>query len=101
MGLFNTVHVEMHCPRCQQTSVMPVEVKFGWLNQLDYHLQDEVQWSHKDVATAENRPPAGTGEFEGYCECPKCQKDFWVRIQVTHDRIQKVNLDLTRPGFVM
>jgi hypothetical protein len=100
MGLFNTIHATLECPRCSQLAESEIEVKFGWTNQFDYALGDQVCWSSSDEFPATGRPMNGTGEFTGYSECRLCHKDFWVKVSVVNDRIQEVSVDHARKGYI-
>lgn len=100
MGLFNTIHATLECPRCSQSAEVEIEAKFGWTNQIDYALDDEVRWVSAPEFSPDDRPVDGSGEFTGYCECSLCHKDFWVKVSVVHDRIQKVEVDRSQAGYI-
>jgi len=100
MGLFNTIHATLQCPRCSREADLEIEVKFGWANQIDYTLGDQVRWVSSDEFSPTDRPMNGTGEFAGYCECSSCHKDFWVRVYVDNNRIQLVSVDHAQKGDI-
>jgi hypothetical protein len=100
MGLFNTIHTTIECPRCSQSAEVEVEVKFGWTNQIDYAVHDEVRWSSSLEFPPIDRPADGSGQFLGYCECSLCHKDFWVQVQVERDRIERIEVDLSKQGYI-
>lgn len=100
MGLFNTIHATLQCPRCLRIVDAEIETKFGWTNQLDYVLGDEVRWSSTPEFPPIGRPAEGTGEFPGYCECPSCRRDFWLKVHVVRDHIQNADVDPTQSGYI-
>lgn len=100
MGLFNTLRVDMSCPHCQTSHRQEVEVKFGWKNQLDYVRGDKVWWAPEQPIEHGGRPHGGQGSYEGYCECQRCGKDFFVEVHVVEDRITGATVDSRRLGHL-
>jgi hypothetical protein len=100
VSLHNVLLVELTCPRCGHHAVHEVEFKFGLLDQLTYRLGDEVRWAGGQRGKPLRRPPAGDLDGEGYVECPRCGKDFWVDIDVRGDQIVAAAPDPDRAGYI-
>ena len=100
MGTYNLLHTTASCPRCGTTGPVVVEFAFGLLDLRDYGLGDRIEWGTKGLRSPSRRPPGGDHDGEGYAECPRCGKDYWVRITVRNDAITAVQIDPGRPGHI-
>jgi hypothetical protein len=100
VSLHNILLAEFACPRCDYDGVHEVEFKFGWLDQITYRLGDEVRWAGGHGGKTLRRPPAGDLDGEGYAECPRCAKDFWVDIDIRGDRVVAAVPDSDRAGYI-
>lgn len=95
MGLYNLVTGHIVCPRCQQSSEMEVETRLGDVSQIQsLHLGDRYPWCKN------HRPEQGNACGEGYCECPQCGKDFFVRVWVEADVLVRLEVDATQSGYI-
>lgn len=95
MGLYNLVTGRMTCPRCQRVCEVEVETRLGDVSQVaSLQLGDRYPWPPN------HRPLDGTACGEGYCECPLCGKDFFVRVQVEADVLSRLEVDPDQPGFI-
>ncbi|MEZ6049561.1 MAG: hypothetical protein R3C11_29075 [Planctomycetaceae bacterium] len=90
----------MTCPRCGSTESMEVDLYFGFRNQIEYNLGDEIVWVERKIVKNGGRPPEGDLKGEAYTECPSCKKDFFVEAIVRGDKLIEVQVDHTRPGYV-
>ena len=62
-------------------------MKAGYLNPDEYKTGDKIRWGSKNT-----RPLNGNSVAEGYAECSKCNKDFWVDIVIKEDIILAIKL---------
>lgn len=66
-----------------------------------YSLGDKIRWSEGLAKKPhQKRPENGNFSGDGYVECINCTKDFWIEIAIENDTINKVNIDLTKNGYV-
>lgn len=101
MGTFNTLVVDLQCPRCGVTAEMEAELKFGNTAQMQrLHLGDAYPWSLRGAVQNGGRPVDGSCDGDGYVECPRCCKDFFVSVLIRHDIIESVDIDHHRPGYI-
>jgi hypothetical protein len=100
MGLFNIVRCEMTCPRCGGVIDAEIETRLGWMHQLlTLRIGDRYPWNHPEMPSS--RPDGGNAIGDGYCVCPACRRDFFVRVVVENDVIQSVEPDLQRAGMIL
>lgn len=78
---------------------MDIEIFFGYKGLLSYHIGDKVQWNIGKSLKNGGRPKDGNIDDDGYTECPKCYKDFFVTVHVTSDIITAVAPNLKKQGF--
>ena len=100
MSLYDTLVAEVSCPRCGSSVAAECEVKLGACSQRRLRVGDEVTWRPRRIVKNGGGPPDGNLDGEGYCECPRCRRDFWVVVQVREDRIASVAPDPTRAGYI-
>lgn len=101
MGAFNILKADLTCRHCKFHGEMEIEFKFGFLNLIEYRLGDELVWIGNRKSYPKKRPQDGHYIGEGYVECPNCHKDFWVIINVVSDKIESVEVDYTREGYIV
>lgn len=102
MGMYNILKVTLDCPRCGEKAEMEAEFRFGFLNLDTYRIGDTLKWDDrgKGLRFPKQRPPNGDYVGEGYVVCPACNKDFWIKITVRHDRIVSAEIDPDKPGYI-
>ncbi len=101
MSNANRVYARLKCPRCHSDSEVEIEVELGHGGLLkEYRVGDEVEWDPWHDEERGGRPKDGTTLKEGYVECEVCHKDFFVKVFVKNDRIEKVEVDETRAGYI-
>ena len=100
MATFNTLIAAVICPRCgADLDAAEIACYFGetsYMAQLT--VGDEYPWRGNRALHNGGRPAGGDIDGEGYCECPACAKDFFVRVQVRGDRVVGLSPDPDRPG---
>ena len=101
MALYNRLTARMRCPRCGTESQIEAQTYFGFRNLFDYAIGDEVKWVRGNVMPKNGgRPDGGHAEGEGYVECPACEKDFWVKIRIRADMIERIKPDPSRETYI-
>lgn len=89
MGLFNIVRGDMTCPRCGEQIEVEVETRLGWMHELlTLNVGDRYPWNHPEMPSL--RPDGGNAAGDGYCECPACRRDFFVRVVVEAGVIRRL-----------
>ncbi len=95
MGTYNTVTLEMTCPRCGTPSEMRVDTYFGdTSHMLEMKLGDEYPFRPR-------RQPQNGGPLSpdqpwgyGYTQCSSCGKDFHCKCRVAEGRLVEVESDM-------
>jgi hypothetical protein len=100
MGAFNTVYAEVQCPRCGASAEMAIDLYFGLRYQLTYHLGDTYCWSERKIPKDSRRPEGGNLDGEGYTECPICNKDFFLVVEVRSDTLERVRPDPDKKPYL-
>lgn len=72
----------------------------GLLEFREYQIGGHLDWGRKGERVPSQRPPGGSMRGEGYVECPRCGKDYWVEIVVEGDVIVGWVIDSARPGYL-
>lgn len=91
----NHLYAPLRCPHCRHTGETEIEVDLdGQGFARDYHPGDRVDWPR------DRRPPDGTTTRDGYVECARCHRDYFVRVEVAAHLITAVEVDPTRPGYI-
>lgn len=93
MGMYNLLLIDAFaCPYCHQSADPRVEIRCGALTLAEYQLGDTIQWATSKQkrkgyppSIQQTRPPAGNHMEYGYTDCPHCQQDIWVRIEIRQD----------------
>jgi hypothetical protein len=101
MGTYNTLRASMDCPRCHGSALMEIELSFGDTRNLhQYEIGDRYEWLPLKAPQNGGRPENGNLDGEGYVECPLCERDFFVKVQVRADTIQLVEVDSSKAPYV-
>lgn len=100
MGIYNLLTCETQCPHCASVGDVEVQTYFGLLNLLDYEIGDEVAWTRKVSTKKGGRSKDGDLDGEGYAECPSCGRDYFLVVEVRHDRITAARVDPAKPGYM-
>jgi hypothetical protein len=100
--MYNILKVTMRCPRCGKTAAMAAEFRFGLLNLDTYQLGDTLRWNDRGrgLRFPKQRPINGDYSGEAYIVCPVCDQDFWLTVTVNSDRIERADIDLSKPGYI-
>jgi len=99
MGMYNLLDLVLECPRCGLIGAAEAEFRFGFRNLDRYVLGDRLRWTD-DPETTRGRPTDGNFTGEGYVECSVCRRDFWIDIEVRHDRLVAATIDRNKPGYI-
>jgi hypothetical protein len=99
MSTYDLLRVDMICPRCGESRRMEIELFVGIGNLIDYQISDRIQWASNSAPQNGGRPPNGDCEAEGYAECDRCEKDFFVKAIVRNDVLIDVIVDTNKPGY--
>lgn len=101
MGTYNVLKAVLKCPRCGRTSLMDVDLYFGYRNQIALKVGDCYPWAWGGRSVKKGgRPPLGDIDGEGYTECPNCKKDFFVIVRVRGGRIVEALPDLSKKPYI-
>jgi hypothetical protein len=66
----------------------------------NYLVGDTYEWFPRKAVQNGGRPEGGNTKGEGYTECPKCEKDFHVKVVVENDTIIGAEPDATKAPFI-
>jgi hypothetical protein len=101
MGTFNILSTALICSRCHEPIDAGVELKFGDTSDMDrFGIGDRYKWRDRAPFQNGGRPDGGNVDATGYTECPRCGKDFFVRISIRDDIIQSATADSEHSGYV-
>lgn len=101
MGIYNTLHTSLTCPRCGADVEADVDCYFGYVNEMkDLKIGDRYPWRERVQPQNGGRPEDGSVDGDGYMECPRCHKDSFLVVIVREDVITGVEPNNERPGFV-
>ncbi len=101
MGTYNTLTVEMTCPRCGRQSETQVDCHFGNTREMRSHLVgDTYPWVERNAVQNGGRRAGGDVDGAGYAECPLCGLDYHVTVAVRGDVIVSAAPDLTKAPYL-
>lgn len=100
MSVHNILKTRVKCPRCGEESEMEVELYFGFRNLIEYKIGEKVKWIPLKAIQNGGRPNNGNLNSEGYAECPKCKKDFFVIVHIKGDVIESLEADLDKKPYI-
>ena len=100
MALFNVLKTELQCPYCNYQGEFDIEFRFGVVDMDSYRLGEELIWTGARASVPKTRPILQKWCGEGYAECPKCHRDFWVCISVEDNVLRSVAVNIPRPGLI-
>ena len=98
--MYNEISIFMSCPRCGQFAEMTVDLYFGLRDQSAFKIGDICPWAINKAVSNGGRPPGGNIDGEGYTECPICEKDFFVVVEVRNDLFISARSDPTKPPMI-
>lgn len=101
MSLYNILYISLSCPRCGERVDTTVECKFGYVNEMrELMIGDRYPWRVRAQPQNGGRPKGGNVDGDGYMECPRCNKDSFLRVIVREDVICDVEPNGKKPGYV-
>lgn len=86
MGRYNTLVVAMTCPFCGHAGPTEIDIWFGALGRVVYHLGDRCAWAPDRPVASGGRPPGGDLDGQGYVACEGCGRDWFAIVEVRDDR---------------
>lgn len=89
------MQVNLPCPHCGTSAEIEAEFRFGLPDLSRYEIGDTLRWRDG------TRPPDGNLDGEAYTVCPRCGRDFWLRVQVREDVILWAEVDASRQGYLL
>jgi hypothetical protein len=100
MALYNSLLLNITCPRCGARVDIEADFRFGLRELTLYHIGDQLCWEGLGVKTPEVRPDGGNYEGEAYAVCPSCERDFWLRVTVRNDVITEAIVDTSKHPYI-
>jgi len=101
MGLYNILRTNMTCPYCNRLVDIEIDLFFGDTRAMDeYAIGDRYRWIPGKAVHNGGRPESGNLDGEGYTECPRCGRDFFVKVLVRDDALGSVEPDLDKPSYL-
>jgi hypothetical protein len=85
MGTYNTVRVELECPRCGAATEVSVDCGLGYTNEMSTLAIGDV-YPFRPGET----PLSTDYETDGYAECPSCKFDFGCGVRIQGGRVAQV-----------
>ncbi len=89
--------ITMPCPRCGQEAELNPSLSFGRIEQRTYRVGDKVEWQPNWPTEKGGRPENGNIEDLGGGSCPKCKRDYRLRVVVKSDVIESAIPDFSKP----
>ena len=85
MGAYNRLHTPFTCPDCNQQFAGILQFKYGHTWQLNYHLEDTLQWGGNDIGSPDFKKVRVYGIMEVET-CPLChsfilQEDYDILVE--------------------
>jgi len=101
MGTYNLLRASMTCPHCNAAVNVEIEMRFGdTRNMAEFVVGDRYIWVPGKTIQHGGRPENGDFVGEGYSECPRCQRDFFVEVILREDTITAVRPDPQKAGYI-
>ena len=97
MGTYNHLHISLVCPRCGASVDTIVDCHFGYTAAMESLQVGDRYPVRPDSPLAESVSADG----EGYMECPRCQRDAFLRVLVRGGIIIGVEPDTGRHGYIV
>lgn len=99
MGIYNILIINEKCPACGVEDTIKVQFKMGYLDLIEYQLNDKIVWAHGLAlhrSPHQDRPERGNYIGEGYILCEFCDFEYLINITIENDIIKSYEIDLTR-----
>ncbi len=101
MSSYNYLAAELICPHCEFKAEMQVNCYFGYTGEMkSYRVGDVYDWVPRKAVQNGGYPEDGNLKGEGYTECPKCHRDFFVIVHIVDGKVNKAEPDLSRLPYV-
>lgn len=95
MSTYNLLTAELICPRCKSKSAMEISCYFGDTSEMkSYRVGDVYKWKLRKAVQNGGCPPNSLLQGQGYAECSKCKRDFFVIVYIVDEKISKAKTDL-------
>jgi hypothetical protein len=89
--------VRMPCPRCGEEQDFEIGLPFGRISERSYRIGDRIEWRPGRPASRGGRPDHGNLRESVWAACPTCRRDCWLLVTVTEDRIERIDIDPSKP----
>jgi len=93
MAIFDIILSDLICPRCNICGEFEIEAFFPSGNCFTYQVGDSII-----NITRNKMPPKGI--YEGYAECPTCEKDFHLLVYVENCKIDSIEINQNKKGYI-
>lgn len=101
MGTYNTIRVDIACPRCGAREAVDVELRLGDTSQLrELRIGDRYPWAPNQPPEKGGRPDRGNAVGDGYMECDRCHKDSFLWVVVRDDVIVSVEPNCQKKPYI-
>jgi len=85
---YNVILASLTCPHCGVQNALEVACWFGAVGEAEaLKLHDPYPWVPRKAVWNGGSPADGEGVFDGQAECPACDLDFCVDVDIRDNRI--------------
>lgn len=97
MSTYNFLTAELMCSHCKSKSDVEISCYFGDISEMkSYRIGDVYEWKLRKAVQNGGCSPNSSLQGEGYAECPKCNRDFFVAVHIVDGKISKAEPDSER-----
>jgi len=93
MATYDTIISDLVCPKCDFYGEFEIEAFFPSANCFIYKIGDSI------INITHNKMPE-KGIYEGYAECPSCEKDFHLLVHVENCKVDSIEIDNNKKGYI-
>lgn len=102
MGTYNKSFTTLKCPRCYEMIDVEIQWHFGFTSMMqEIAIGDKYPWKDRCAVQNGGRPKEGNVEGKGYSQCPKCEKDFWLKAVVRNDILEEITVDCENKPYIL
>lgn len=93
MATFDTIMTKLNCPRCGHYGEFKIQAYLPSANCFTYKIGDPI------INIKRKKVPE-CGIYEGYAECPSCEKDFHLLVSVEDKKVSSIEIDKSKKGYI-